>query len=188
MAKRSAKWNNLEEFLEAVPTLQRFPIDSKDFYNERYHTYSSRMMITPRMGEFGETISGLYTMEEVYKVYMESTTEYEAAKKLFSDWRHWEFFVKDSCNAKYINEWRMEREARERLRLKQLLWKSAENGNVAAQKLLLDLSIKDDSKAVTPEGKALEKQLEQTAAEKEAVQAIKQSLQLVSVNGKRKKV
>lgn len=134
-----------------------------------------------------QSFYGLYTIEEVKKVFMEAITEYEAALILFTDWDHWKDFSEFKFNKTYLDKWRVEKEIRDRLKLSKLLWKAAENGSVPAQKALLEEANKNDTKPLTRKGQALQAELEQKAKEKEVVQSIKDSLFLATVNGKRQK-
>ncbi len=181
------KWESMEQYYEAVPSIQRFPIDSKKYKNKREGSYEPRIIFGDRAGEFTGSYVGIYTYQEVYDVFMESTTEYEAAKKLVSDWEHWVCVIKYQPYIDIIARWRIEKEIKNRLALTELLWRAAKGGSVAAQKLLLEENNKNDLVAVSAKGKEIQKELEQKAKEKEAVQAIKDSLKLVAIDGKRKK-
>ena len=99
----------------------------------------------------------VYTMKDVdYKglisarrIYLESADEYEAAMRILGSWKHW----KRLCNVKLffrgppeethlswdgLEKWREEKALQDKMRVRKLLWESAENGNVTAQKILFD--------------------------------------------------
>lgn len=184
---RLNRWESKEKFELEIQTIDRFPIDSSIFYNTRQKSYDPRMMVSLRAGEKSGVFYGMYTMAEVKKVFMEATTEYEAALVLFTEWDHWRDFSELSFNKSYLDKWRIEKEIRDRLKVTKLLWKAAENGSVPAQKTLLEEANKNDTKALTRKGQALQAELEQKAKEKEVVQGIKDSLFLATINGKRQK-
>lgn len=184
---RLNRWESKEQFEAEIQTIQRFPVDSSKFYNTRQKSHDPRMMVSARAGEQMQSFYGLYTIEEVKKVFMEAITEYEAALILFTDWDHWKDFSEFKFNKTYLDKWRVEKEIRDRLKLSKLLWKAAENGSVPAQKALLEEANKNDTKPLTRKGQALQAELEQKAKEKEVVQSIKDSLFLATVNGKRQK-
>lgn len=73
----------------------------------------------------------------MYKIYMESESEYEAAQRLLGSWEHWQRLLKAPFFKKHIEKWREERAAREEAIARKTLVEEATNGNVTAAKALL---------------------------------------------------
>lgn len=97
----------------------------------------------------------LYTMREesykglpsAYLIYMTSDSEYEAAIKLVGSWNHWLRLLKckpfmegpeNAYNWTGLEEWRREKEIKEKATAYNQLKESAAAGNVQAQKLLYE--------------------------------------------------
>jgi len=73
----------------------------------------------------------------MYKIYMECSSEYEAAMKLLGCWSHWKRLCTCSWFIPYIESWKEEVLVREAAVGKAVIIKAAEDGNVAAAKELL---------------------------------------------------
>jgi hypothetical protein len=97
----------------------------------------------------------LYTMKEepycglpsAYLIYMHSDSEYEAAMKLVGSWLHWQRltrskpFLKGMDNTAAwvgLEDWRKEKEIKDKAFAYNQLKISAAGGNVAAQKLIFE--------------------------------------------------
>lgn len=74
----------------------------------------------------------------VYRVYMESDTEYDCAKKLLNSWKHWKVLSEAPFFKKELELWREERAVREAAYGVKTLIEAAKDGNVNAAKYLLD--------------------------------------------------
>jgi len=91
-----------------------------------------------------------YTLKEkdydgyisMYRVYMQSDTEYESAKTLLGSWKHWEVLCEAPCFRKHIAAWRKERDIRDAAIGKVALIRAAKEGNTSAAKSLVDLATK----------------------------------------------
>ncbi len=88
----------------------------------------------------------VYTLKEydwkgclsMYKIYMNSGSEYEAAMKLLGSWPHWRKLCKCSWFKPYLEEWKEEVLIREAALGKSVLIEAAEDGNVTAAKELVN--------------------------------------------------
>lgn len=74
----------------------------------------------------------------MYKVYIGSATEYEAAQKLLGSWRHWKKLCKANFFKSYLEEWREERGLLEESMARTALLESLSDGNISAAKTILD--------------------------------------------------
>lgn len=104
------------------------------FYELRHlTTYKEPCLFTLKEHDFKEYTS-------MYKVYMDSDSEYTAALKLLGSWSHWKKLT--SCNwfKPYIDTWREERETREQSLAKETLVELVRQGNVTAAKELNNMS------------------------------------------------
>lgn len=172
-------WESYEDYENNIGNYQRFPINSAQFFNPASKRFSTRFIVNRRSGEFTGGVYGVYTVDEVRKVFLESASEYEAAMCLVSDWKHWQQLKACRKHKQFFEELALEKELQDLAKTKKLLWKAAENGNVSAQKILLD-GFKKDKEAI----KKLEESHLQVKKEKETeadyVRSIKESLRLVS--------
>jgi hypothetical protein len=118
----------------------------------------------------------MYTMYELpkddlpsaYQIYMQSESEYEAAMKLVGSWTHWQRLCKSN---KFMNgsemeswtglaSWREEKEIKDKAYAYMLLKVSAADGNVQAQKAVLE-----GEKKAGQRGRPSKAQIEQAAKE-----------------------
>lgn len=96
----------------------------------------------------------IYTMHEqerkglpsAKKIYMEAESEYEAAMQLVGSWQHWKrlcrctYFMKGMANCMWdgLEDWREEKEIQDKAEAYKQLKKSAEKGNIQAQRLIYE--------------------------------------------------
>lgn len=116
----------------------------------------------------------LYTMRETewrgldsaYQIYMHSESEYEAAIKLVGSWNHWQRLLKckpfvdgekDGGQWVGIEQWRAEKETRDKALAYNQLKINAAQGNVQAQKMILD-GPKDSAKRGRPSNAEIRKE------------------------------
>ncbi len=93
-----------------------------------------------------EKMYPLYTTEEydtdlpsAHKIYMNSENEYDAAIKLVGSYRFWINMVKTCVKIRrVVDEWRDEKLLKDQSIARALLWRAAEDGNVAAAKVLYE--------------------------------------------------
>lgn len=86
--------------------------------------------------------------QSAYQIYMNSTNEYEAAMKIVGDMRHWrklcglKWFMEGNERQSFdgLNQWREDKAMKDQAEAISQLKEQAENGNVNAQKTLLDIS------------------------------------------------
>ena len=142
----------------------------------------------------------VYTMKEhdynglisAYRVYMDSSDEYEAAMKLFGSWDAFQmyldmepFFLGPHQNSRYkykgVREWRKEKELRDKSEAKKLLWTSAKRGNVTAQKLIYDGDRTAGRPSKSKINEEARKQAEQDKMLQEGLDRIKK-IRLISSN------
>ena len=74
----------------------------------------------------------------MYRIYMDSATEYEAGIRLLGSWKHWKKLCRCQFFQTHLEEWREERQLREESMAKTALLNSVEEGNVSAAKTILD--------------------------------------------------
>jgi hypothetical protein len=81
------------------------------------------------------------------RIYLEAADEYDAAMQLVGSWEHWQklcnnknFMSGSDKGDKFdgLSAWREEKKIRDKSEARKLLRKSAEAGNVTAQKILYD--------------------------------------------------
>lgn len=85
-------------------------------------------------------------LPSAYLIYMDSDTEYDAAMKLVGDMRHWkklcetDWFLNGWPERSFegLAQWRKDKEAKDLDYVIKLLKGQAENGNVTAQRTLID--------------------------------------------------
>lgn len=90
------------------------------------------------------------TYKSVYKMYMESVDEYDAAMKILGDWGHWELLCENkwfmeghqygSLKLPGVKDWREHMRMRDESIAKGQLLKEAQNGSVQAQKIIYEAS------------------------------------------------
>lgn len=90
------------------------------------------------------------TYKSVYKIYMESVDEYDAAINILGSYVHWQklcqldWFMKGFDFGAYrlpgLEDWRQHLKARDESTAKRQLLQEAENGSVTAQKTIYDSS------------------------------------------------
>ena len=81
-----------------------------------------------------------------YQVYMEADSEYDAAMKITGDMRHWrklctlKWFMEGAPTGYYegLKQWRLDKAAKEATKVLNLIKNKAEEGNVTAQRTLLE--------------------------------------------------
>jgi hypothetical protein len=134
----------------------------------------------------------LYTMRETewdglpsaYHIYMYSESEYEAAQKLVGSWQHWERLCKsrpfmegekDGGQWVGLEDWRREKDIRDKALAYNQLKVSAATGQVQAQKMIFD-GTKDASKRGRPTKAEVTKAAKQQA---ETADAIKSDLKRI---------
>lgn len=134
----------------------------------------------------------LYTMHEeereglpsAKKIYMEAESEYEAAMQLVGSWQHWKRLLRCSPFMKGLpystweglEAWREEKEIRDKADALKQLKKSAEKGNVTAQKIIYEGEKKTKGR---PKKADIEKQARILAGISEDVADDMKRLQLV---------
>ena len=101
------------------------------FYENRFQSRGEKPIFNLKENDYKGTLS-------MYKIYMSSSSEYEAAYRILNSWKHWEILCESPFFKKHITKWREEREIREAAIGKATLIEQAEGGNVAAAKALLD--------------------------------------------------
>lgn len=74
----------------------------------------------------------------MYKIYIASDTEYEAAIKLLGSWRHWKKLCRSKFFHPYIDEWREERRLLEEALARTALLRSLEDNNISAARTILE--------------------------------------------------
>ena len=125
------------------------------FYEFKYDTKSDYIPYT--LGERDR--KGSLSM---YRIYMDSETEYEAAMTLLNSWKHWEILTSTTWFQEHITKWRDEREIREAAIGKAVLISQAREGNVAAAKAIHDFATK--RKAGRPSKDRVEGEVKRQAA------------------------
>jgi hypothetical protein len=142
----------------------------------------------------------LYTMAEeskmglpsAYIIYMTSASEYEAAIKLLGSWTHWKRYLKNNefmhgprqpgPGWEGLASWRQEKEIRDAAKAYTQLKRSAEMGNLQAQKEIWAVNTKQKR------GRPSQAEVEKAAAEQaQHTRELKDDLKrikLVAVNGK----
>jgi len=71
-----------------------------------------------------------------YEEYLKYDSEYAAAKAIIGSWSHWVALRDSKFFKPYYEKWEAERLERDKARAKTQLLKSAEEGNVTAQRIL----------------------------------------------------
>ena len=90
--------------------------------------------------------TAIYTLKEqdhndcisMYKVFIDSSSEYEAAQKLLGSWNHWKKLCKCSWFKPHLEDWKEEIKIREAAIGKATLIDAALDGNVTAAKELVN--------------------------------------------------
>lgn len=77
------------------------------------------------------------TFVSVYRVYMESDSEYEAAQRLFGSWKHWQRLCECAWFKSHVEDWREEVKIKEAAIGKTTLIEQALKGSVPAAKELV---------------------------------------------------
>jgi len=86
-------------------------------------------------------------LPSAYQIYMASDSEYEAAMKLVGSWNHWQRLLKcppflngpeDAFSWTGLNDWRREKEIKDKAIAYNQLKINAAGGNVQAQKIVYD--------------------------------------------------
>lgn len=101
------------------------------FYEYRHQTKSEYTPFTLKEKDFKGCIS-------VYRVYMETDSEYEVAQKLLKSWKHWSVLCESPFFKKELQLWREEKAIREASIGISALVEAAKDGNVTAAKYLVD--------------------------------------------------
>lgn len=101
------------------------------FYECRHQTKSEYCPFTLRENDFDGYIS-------VYKIFMESDSEYDCAKKLLNSWRHWNILCEAGFFRNHLEMWREEKAVREAAIGINTLVEAAKDGNITAAKFLVD--------------------------------------------------
>lgn len=119
-------------------------------------------------------------LPSAYQIYMSSINEYEAAMKIVGCMRHW----RKLCSLKWFMEgieeqqfdglaqWRIDKAAKDQADALHLLKENAENGNVTAQRTLLEAS--KQAKEVGRPKKEISVKQEREAKVLDLLKAIKQ--------------
>ena len=71
-------------------------------------------------------------------IYVECTSEYEAAMTLVGSWNHWLKLKRCKWFMPYLEAWEIQRKLREESEAKKQLLEAAEDGNVTAAKAIFD--------------------------------------------------
>lgn len=148
------------------------PLNSEDYCDPRgSRMWNTEIFCGRSAGVRGEA-RGKLPMEWARKTYLESTNEYEAAMKFVTSWEHWRAIAASKRMGKHIALWRDEKEQLDKAAAKKLLWKSAEKGNVTAQKALYEYRQQEIRKAAKEEklSKAQQKALEAEERQNEMLQ------------------
>lgn len=131
------------------------------FWEYRSQTRASERGISPIYNlskrDHDDTLS-------MYQIYMQCSSEYEAAIVLLGDYAHWEYLCTRPWFSKRRDEWERERSVRDYANGVTGLRKAAEAGNASAAEKLMNLS-----KPKAPPGRPSPKRREQEAAFKDDV-------------------
>jgi hypothetical protein len=101
------------------------------FYECRHQSMSDYIPFTLRENDFKDYIS-------VYKIFMESDSEYECAKKLLNSWKHWCILKEAPFFKKEYLLWVEEKAIRDAAVGIKTLVEAAKDGNIVAAKYLVD--------------------------------------------------
>lgn len=97
--------------------------------------------------------------------------EYEFVQDLFGSWEHWQRLLESPEVSSHIQRWRDELEIKNRTKQFRLLMKSAEQGDMAAAKFLVD-KLDPAPKRGRPSKAEKEMRLKQTTEEKKEMDEI----------------
>lgn len=101
---------------------------------------------------FETPMTPVYTLKEIdwkghvsmYRIYMESGSEYEAAQKLLGSWNHWLKLCGRKWFQEHVEAWREEKLLKEVSIGKAALIKRAQEGSVsAAKELIAQMKVKE---------------------------------------------
>lgn len=92
----------------------------------------------------------------MYRVYMESASEYEAAVRLLGSWKHWLKLCDCTWFNEYLEEWREEKAIQEKAIGKATLIAQAKAGNVNAARILDSQKISSTKKKGKEDTKKLQ--------------------------------
>ena len=101
----------------------------------------------------------------MYKIYIASDTDYEAAMKLLGSWKHWKKLTRCKFFQPYLEDWREERKLLEESLAHTALLGSLADNNITAAKTILDngkrkMAGRPTAEAVTGEMKKAVKERE----------------------------
>ena len=118
-------------------------LDDVNRYGNNLH-YRTQSLFVDFKNTDGDKYPPIFTLKEydipgypsLYKLYMEYSSEYEAAVGIIGSWTHWNYLKERSWFKELVDRWEAERETRDKALAKRQLMKAAEEGNVAAQRTL----------------------------------------------------
>lgn len=115
-------------------------------------------------------------LPSAYRIYMEANTEYDAAMKLVGDMRHWrklcdtEWFMNGWPEKMFegLAQWRKDKEEQEMDYVIKLLKEQAEDGNVTAQRTLIDHYKPNKASKVRAKVQKQQEEFEEAVKDKDA--------------------
>lgn len=142
-----------------------------------FYEHASKLKAAPNFPIDPEPV---YTLKDrphkglpsAYEIYMDSSTEYEAAMRIVGSWKHW----KKLCRAKFfqvhVNEWREERVQMEEAMAHTVLLNTLEKDNITAAKSILESNKKNNKGAGRPTTQAVTGELKKAAEERSNLESI----------------
>lgn len=156
------------------------PVNSADYYDKNKRGYYTGIFILRNAGVFTGKPQGVFPLEQLRQVYLNSATEYECAMQFVTEWEHWKAIVASRRMQPYMEELREEKKTRDRAEVQKLLWQSARSGNVAAQKTLYDLE--STTKAEQAKKEKVEAEKARASEEERAfVENVRKNLKVVDL-------
>ena len=113
--------------------MERFPLDSSKYKDGTDRWRTGIFYRDKKLSPYAA-----YTFEEGRQVFLESSTEYEAAMKFVTSWEHWKEIVKSPSCAPMVALWREEKLLKDQTKARKILWESAEKGNHTAARFIYE--------------------------------------------------
>lgn len=120
------------------------------FWEKRHTSATEERGLTPIYNLSMRDHNGTLSM---YQLYMQCSTEYEAALVLLGTLRHWSMLLECKWFLPHIEQWRKDMAARDEALGRGALIQAASGGNYAAGKALLNDAGKRGTKQMTEKGK-----------------------------------
>lgn len=156
------------------------PVNSLDYYDGNKRGYYTAIFILRNAGVFSNSPQGIFTLQELRKVYLNTPTEYDCAMHFVTEWEHWKAIKASKRMQPYFEELYEEKRTRDQAEAQALLWKSARSGNVAAQKAIYDMQ--SDTRAQKEKQSKVElEKIRLAEKEREFVEGVRKNLKVVDL-------